>query len=131
MYFALVAPHVGSLQKLKATGLVSTTRIHGFVPYANCRSYSTSQIHDSIRSLRKDLAKCYRVADRFGLSEGVCNHFTVALPGDRADEFLVIPYGKHWSKVLADDLIVVKTDGTSTNPVASVLTLFILLLILL
>lgn len=65
---------------------------------------------DAIREARIDLAAAYRLAVVHGLNEGVCNHFTLALPG-RSDRFLIIPYGLHWSEVTAGNLLVVDLDG--------------------
>ena len=65
---------------------------------------------DDITSAREDLAAAYRLADRYGLSEGICNHLTLAVPG-RDDRFLLIPYGMHWSEVTASSLLVVDRQG--------------------
>ena len=35
----------------------------------------------AVRQLREDLALALRAAAHHGLAEGVCNHFSVALPG--------------------------------------------------
>ena len=43
------------------------------------------------RELRYELALCYRAAAQHKLNEGVCNHFTAALPGN--ERFLVIAHG--------------------------------------
>ncbi len=47
---------------------------------------------EALLSLRSDLALALRAAAAQGLSEGVCNHFSVAVPG-RADWFLLNPRG--------------------------------------
>jgi len=65
---------------------------------------------NDIAEAREDLAAAYRLADRYGLSEGICNHLTLAVPG-RDDRFLLIPYGMHWSEVTASSLLVVDRDG--------------------
>ncbi len=62
------------------------------------------------RQARIDLAACYRLADRFGLNEGIDNHMTVLVPG-HADRFLLAPFGMHWSEVKAGDFLVVDFDG--------------------
>lgn len=46
----------------------------------------------AVASLRSDLALSLRAAAHFGLGEGVCNHFSVALPG-QDDLFLLNPRG--------------------------------------
>jgi ribulose-5-phosphate 4-epimerase/fuculose-1-phosphate aldolase len=59
---------------------------------------------------RIDLAACHRLADRFGLNEGIDNHLTSLLPG-HDDRFLLAPFGMHWSEVRASDFLVVDFDG--------------------
>jgi ribulose-5-phosphate 4-epimerase/fuculose-1-phosphate aldolase len=59
---------------------------------------------------RIDLAAILRWADRQGLSEGICNHFSLQLPGT-SDQFLLNPQGVHWSEMKASDLIVVDLNG--------------------
>ena len=63
-----------------------------------------------VRALRSDLALALRAADYHGLSEGVCNHFSVALP-DRSDRFLINPRGLHWSEIGARDIVMVDGSG--------------------
>ncbi len=62
------------------------------------------------RRARVDLAACYRLADRFGLNEGIDNHLTLLLPG-HGDRFLLPPFGMHWSEVRASDFLVVDFAG--------------------
>jgi ribulose-5-phosphate 4-epimerase/fuculose-1-phosphate aldolase len=63
-----------------------------------------------VRRLRADLAVALRAADHHGLSEGVCNHFSLALP-DSPDRFLINPRGLHWSEIREDDIVMVDADG--------------------
>lgn len=64
-------------------------------------------------TLRADLALALRAAAHHGLSEGVCNHFSVAVPGSagQGERFLLNPRGLHWSEVQADDIVLVDADG--------------------
>jgi ribulose-5-phosphate 4-epimerase/fuculose-1-phosphate aldolase len=59
---------------------------------------------------RIDLAAILRWATRQGLSEGICNHFSLQLPGT-SDQFLLNPQGIHWSEMRTSDLIVVDSRG--------------------
>lgn len=59
---------------------------------------------------RKDLACALRAAHRLGLSEGVCNHFSLAVPG-RPGHFLINPQGLLWSEIGPDDLVVIDAQG--------------------
>ncbi|MEO2014604.1 MAG: aldolase [Fuerstiella sp.] len=63
---------------------------------------------------RIDLAAILRWADRLGLSEGICNHFSLAVP-ETTDQFLLNPQGLHWSEIRASDMIVVDADGELTK----------------
>jgi len=65
---------------------------------------------EDVRRLRADLALALRAAAHHGLGEGVCNHFSVALP-DGSDRFLINPRGFHWSEVGADDVVMVDGMG--------------------
>lgn len=63
-----------------------------------------------LNRLRLDLACALRWAARYGLHEGICNHFSVRLP-DASDRFLINPQGLHWSEITAGDLVVVDAEG--------------------
>jgi ribulose-5-phosphate 4-epimerase/fuculose-1-phosphate aldolase len=65
---------------------------------------------DPLTQARIDLAVALRWAHRYGLGEGVCNHFSLAAPGER-DRFLINPQGLHWSEVTPGDLLLV--DGAA------------------
>ena len=59
---------------------------------------------------RVDLAAAHRLGGQQGFSEGIFNHFTVAVPGTD-DRYLQIPFGLHWSEVTASCLMEVGYDG--------------------
>jgi ribulose-5-phosphate 4-epimerase/fuculose-1-phosphate aldolase len=65
---------------------------------------------DTERQARVDLAACYRLAERFGLNEGIDNHMTLLVPG-HTDRFLLAPFGMHWSEVKASEFMVVDFSG--------------------
>lgn len=65
---------------------------------------------DPMIQARVELAAALRWAERLGLSEGVCNHFSLQVPGER-DRFLLNPQGVHWSEMRPSDLIVVDSSG--------------------
>jgi ribulose-5-phosphate 4-epimerase/fuculose-1-phosphate aldolase len=67
-------------------------------------------LRNDIRQARVDLAAAYRLANRFGLNEGIDNHFTLMLPGSR-DRFLLNAFGLHWSEITASNLMVVDAEG--------------------
>jgi ribulose-5-phosphate 4-epimerase/fuculose-1-phosphate aldolase len=67
--------------------------------------------HPSTLELRSDLALALRAAHHHGLSEGVCNHFSMLLP-DESDRFLINPRGLLWSEIGADDIVMVDARGS-------------------
>lgn len=69
-----------------------------------------SNLVDSEQATRLDLAACHRLAVHFGLHEGIDNHLTALLPGS-PDQFLLAPFGLHWSEVKASDFMVVDFGG--------------------
>jgi len=62
------------------------------------------------RQARIDLTAALRTAARMGLNEGVCNHFSMEMPG-QPDRFLINPQGFHWSEITPGDLVVVDEAG--------------------
>ncbi len=67
---------------------------------------SNAELHQA----RLDLAAALRMAARLGMHEGVCNHFSVMLPGRR---FLINPKGTHFSRITASSLLVIDEQGTT------------------
>src|SRR5260370_23760554 len=59
---------------------------------------------------RVDLAAAHRLAVSHGFSEGIFNHFTLAVPG-KDDRYYQIPFGLHWSEVTASCLMEIGYDG--------------------
>jgi ribulose-5-phosphate 4-epimerase/fuculose-1-phosphate aldolase len=76
---------------------------------AQTKSRSTTNL-DAGWQARVDLAAALRVAVHCGFHEGICNHFSLAVPGEK-DRFLLNPWGMHWSEVRASDLVVVDSEG--------------------
>lgn len=64
----------------------------------------------AVARLRADLALALRAAAHHGLGEGVCNHFSIALPGSDS-LFLLNPRGLLWSEVQADDIVLIDDMG--------------------
>jgi ribulose-5-phosphate 4-epimerase/fuculose-1-phosphate aldolase len=61
---------------------------------------------------KNDLAAALRFAAHLGLSEGVCNHFSMALPVDQsAEAFLINPQGLYWADVVPADMVMVDVNG--------------------
>jgi ribulose-5-phosphate 4-epimerase/fuculose-1-phosphate aldolase len=66
--------------------------------------FSTDTVGPMARA-RIELAAAHRLAVLHELDEGIDNHFTVSVPG-REGEYLILPFGMHWSEARASDLIV-------------------------
>ncbi len=65
---------------------------------------------NSLQQARIDLAVALRWAAKMGLHEGICNHFSLAVPG-RTDQFLINPQGLHWAEITPADLMLIDPDG--------------------
>lgn len=78
----------------------------------NLAELNTDALFNSpeVVALRRDLALALRAAAQHGLGEGVCNHFSVTVPGE-AGLFLLNPRGLLWSEVTADDIVIVDKHG--------------------
>lgn len=63
-----------------------------------------------VHEARIDLAACLRMAARLGLAEGICNHFSLMVPG-RDDLFLVNPDGYAFAEARASRLLVCDFEG--------------------
>lgn len=76
---------------------------------------------------REELAKCYRLFDWLGWSEGIFNHISLRLPGEPRS-YLVNAFGLHYAEVTAENLVRVGLNGVpidnspyKTNPAGFVL----------
>jgi ribulose-5-phosphate 4-epimerase/fuculose-1-phosphate aldolase len=65
---------------------------------------------DPVTQARIQLAAAHRLAVLHELEEGIDNHFTVTVPGCR-DQYLILPFGLHWSEARASDMIVFDESG--------------------
>ncbi len=69
---------------------------------------------DPVREARVDLAAFHRLAVRFGMDDGIWNHFTLVVPG-RPDLFLVKAHGLLCREVTASNLIAVDGLGNTVE----------------
>ncbi len=71
-------------------------------------------MHPDEQSARVQLAALYRVFDLLGWTEMIYNHITLRLPasvsGERK-EFLINPFGLHYSEVTASNLVKINRKG--------------------
>lgn len=76
--------------------------LHSIKPKASPTAAGT---FDPIAQARIQLAAAHRLAVLHELEEGIDNHFTVSVPG-RESEYLILPFGLHWSEARASELMV-------------------------
>src|SRR3954469_16958189 len=65
---------------------------------------------DLVAQARIQLAAAHRMAVLHELEEGIDNHFTVTVPG-RTDQYLILPFGWHWSEACASHMVVFDEAG--------------------
>lgn len=65
---------------------------------------------DLIQQTKIHLAAALRLAVHDGFDEGIDNHFTVSVPGQE-DQYMVLPFGLHWSEACASNLLVFNEAG--------------------
>ena len=58
---------------------------------------------------REDLAAAFRWTARLNMHEGIANHFSLAVSDD-GSKFLMNPYGRHFSKMRASDLVLIDAN---------------------
>ena len=74
----------------------------------------TTHCHPDELAARVQLAACYRIFAMLGWTEMIYNHITVRVPttasGDEK-QFLINPYGLHYSEVTASNLVKINLKG--------------------
>ena len=70
----------------------------------------TPRAVDPVTQAKVELAAAHRLAVFHDLEQGIDNHFTVTVPG-RDDQYLILPFGLHWSEARASDMIVFDESG--------------------
>ena len=67
---------------------------------------------DPVQQAKIELAAAHRIATIHELEEGIDNHFTVTVPG-RQGQYLILPFGIHWSEAKASDMFVFDEAGNT------------------
>jgi ribulose-5-phosphate 4-epimerase/fuculose-1-phosphate aldolase len=84
--------------------------------YNEARSFATEfrSIRDEVSpeewQIRVDLAACYRLIDRYGMSDLIYNHITARIPGTR-DHLLINLYGLLYKEITASSLVKIDLEG--------------------
>ena len=73
-----------------------------------------TSLHPDEQQARVELAACYRIFAMLGWTEMIYNHITVRLPSsvtDSSKQFLINPFGLHYSEVTASNLVKIDVTG--------------------
>src|SRR6185369_1977025 len=81
-------------------------------PAMSVHPLSAALAVDPVWQAKVHLAAAHRLAVLDQLEEGIDNHFTVTVPG-RNDQYLILPFGHHWSEARASDMIVFDESGAT------------------
>jgi len=65
---------------------------------------------------RQELAACYRLVARYGMTDLIYNHITAAVPGTGHQEFLINPFGYLYEEITASSLIKINLAGDVIDP---------------
>lgn len=79
---------------------------------------ASAAMHPDEWQARVQLAACYRVFDMLGWTEMIYNHITVRLPDSvtgGAKQFLINPFGLHYSEVTASNLLKIDVQGNKLD----------------
>jgi ribulose-5-phosphate 4-epimerase/fuculose-1-phosphate aldolase len=68
---------------------------------------------------RADLAAALRWTARLDMHEAIANHYSLAVSDD-GKRFLMNPYGRHWSKMRASDLVELDANDPASGQAATV-----------
>ena len=79
-------------------------------------SNDLAALHPDEHAARIELAACYRIFALLGWTEMIYNHITVRLPdtvtgGAAVPQFLINPFGLHYSEVTASNLLKIDAQG--------------------
>ena len=80
---------------------------------------SSARELNPLQEAKLHLAAAHRLAVFHDLEQGIDNHFTVTVPG-RDDQYLILPFGLHWSEARASDMIVWDETGKTLEGVGDV-----------
>jgi ribulose-5-phosphate 4-epimerase/fuculose-1-phosphate aldolase len=68
------------------------------------------EVDDAEWQTRKTLAACYRLMDRYGMTDMIYNHITAAIPG-KDERLLINLYGLLYREITASNLVEIDLDG--------------------
>ncbi|MBA3056145.1 MAG: class II aldolase/adducin family protein [Sphingomonadales bacterium] len=65
---------------------------------------------------RVDLAACYRLMARYGMTDLIYNHITACIPGTAHQELLINPFGFLYEEITASSLLKINLAGDVLDP---------------
>jgi Class II Aldolase and Adducin N-terminal domain len=68
------------------------------------------KVSDAEWQARLDLAACYRLVDKYGMTDLIYNHITARIPGTK-DHLLINLYGLLYKEITASSLVKIHVDG--------------------
>lgn len=83
------------------------TPLHAPLPLSSCSPEE--------RTLRQELAACYRLVAHFRMTDLIFTHISVRLPGP-GHHFLINPYGLMFDEIRASDLVKIDLQGRPVEP---------------
>ncbi|MGO4326886.1 class II aldolase/adducin family protein [Cupriavidus sp. 2TAF22] len=78
-------------------------------PFTIAREAVRATVSDAEWRARQELAACYRLVDRYGMTDLIYNHITLRIPG--TEHLLINAYGYLYSEVCASNLVKIDLDG--------------------
>jgi ribulose-5-phosphate 4-epimerase/fuculose-1-phosphate aldolase len=95
---------------------------NGFLDQQGARIMNYSTNFKSVRSevsaqewqARLDLAACYRLVDKYGMTDLIYNHLTARIPGS-PDHLLINLYGLLYAEITASSLVKIDVEGNVIN----------------
>lgn len=75
----------------------------------------TSISSEAERETRINLAACYRLMARYGMTDLIYNHISARIPGTD-DHFLINPYGLLYEEITASSLVKIDLAGNVLSP---------------
>ena len=72
------------------------------------------QTAEAERTVRVDLAACYRLIAHYGMTDLIYTHISARVPGTH-DQFLINPFGLLFEQITASSLVKIDCDGNAID----------------
>src|SRR6266481_8963654 len=95
------------LPRAVPSGVPKTRR---FMNYSTDFQSIRDQVSPEEWQARLDLAACYRLVDKYGMTDLIYNHITARIPGT-PDHLLINLYGLLYKEITASSLVKIDLDG--------------------